>query len=133
MPARKSTPDFAPVFVSLKKILTPYAKAMAVVHDTPSAYYLNSTKPHPTNKQPMMFAAVQVGKNYVSYHYMPIYGSPTLLASLSPGLKKRMQGKACFNFTAIDEACFAELRRLIAEGLKRYKSQEFQQTIADMQ
>jgi hypothetical protein len=69
----------------------------------------------------------------VSFHLLFLYYNPAALKALSPALKKRMQGKACFNFTAIDNACFAELERLIAEGLKRYKSQEFQQTIADMQ
>src|SRR3954468_6646210 len=109
MPAKKSAPDFRPVFAGLKQILVPYAKRMVVAQNTPENYLLNSTRPHPTNKRPMMFAAVQTGKNYVSYHYMPIYCAPALQASLSPALKKRMQGKACFNFTAVDEALFAEL------------------------
>ena len=125
MPAKKSAPDFAPVFAGLKKILAPYAKAMVVVHDTPDYYCLNSTKPHPTNKQPMMFAWVRVGKNYVSYHYMPIYCAPALLASLSPALKKRMQGKACFNFTEVDGALFAELADVTARGLAGFKKLGF--------
>jgi hypothetical protein len=28
---------------------------------------------------------------------------------MSPGLRKRMQGKSCFNFTKLDEELFAEL------------------------
>ena len=32
---------------------------------------------------------------------MPIYMNPALMKSVSPALKKRMQGKACFNFTTL--------------------------------
>jgi hypothetical protein len=53
--------------------------------------------------------------------------------AIPPELKKRLQGKACFNFTTVDEDRFAELGRLIADGLKIYKSPKFQQTIKDMQ
>jgi hypothetical protein len=76
------------VFAGLKKILEPYARKMVVVHDKPDVYYLNSTKPHPTNQQPMMFASVRIGTNYVSYYCVPIYCAPTLQVSLSPALKK---------------------------------------------
>ncbi len=125
MTAKKSPPDFKPVFAGLKKILTPYAKTMVVVHDTPDHYYLSTTKLHPTNRQPLMFAAVRTGKNYVSYHYMPIYCAPTLQAAVSPALKKRMQGKACFNFTAVDAALFAELAALTQRGLVGFQKLGF--------
>ena len=52
---------------------------------------------------------------------------------MSPALKKRMQGKACFNFTTIDEACFAELGRLTAAGLKVFKSGKFLQMLKTLQ
>ncbi len=52
---------------------------------------------------------------------------------MSPALKKRKQGKACFNFTAVDPDCFAELSRLVAAGLKIFKSEEFRQRIQEMQ
>jgi hypothetical protein len=43
---------------------------------------------------------------------MGLYTSPELRASVSPSLKKRMQGKSCFNFSSIDERLFAELADL---------------------
>ena len=51
------------------------------------------------------FGAVGERKNYVSYHLMPVYAFPELLKKVSPeleGRKKRMQGKSCFNFNAIE-------------------------------
>lgn len=47
------------------------------------------------NKKPLFFGAVQVKKSYVSYHLMPVYLEPDLLAPSSSELKARMQGKSC--------------------------------------
>lgn len=66
-------------------------------------------------------AGIRVGKSYVSYYLMPVYGIPALLDGLSPGLRRRMQGKACFNFTHIDEALFSELATLTATGIDRFR------------
>lgn len=66
-------------------------------------------------------AGIRVGKSYVSYYLMPVYGIPALLDGLSPGLRRRMQGKACFNFTNIDEALFSELATLTATGIDRFR------------
>ena len=33
---------------------------------------------------------------------MPVYVNPSLLETMSSALRKRMQGKACFNFTVIE-------------------------------
>lgn len=67
-------------------------------------------------------AGTRLGKSYVSYYLMPVYASPELLASLSPELRKRMQGKACFNFTKIDEALFTELDALTARGIPGFRA-----------
>ena len=125
MPSKKSPPDLAPVFERLKKILATDAANLVVVRDEPGDYYLATTKLHPTNKQPLCFGMVRTGKNYVSFHLMPVYGYPPLLAGISPTLKKRMQGKACFNFTEVDEALFAELADLTARGLAAFKKISF--------
>lgn len=54
---------------------------------------------------------------------MPVYVNPNLLAALSPGLKKRMQGKSCFNFTAIDAVLFEELAALTEASFADYQAQ----------
>ena len=108
--------DFASVFARLRAILAAHAATLVVTRDQPGDYYLSTKKFHPTNRQPLCFGMVRTGKNYVSFHLMPVYGHPPLLAGMSPALKKRMQGKACFNFTAIDETLFTELTDLTAHG-----------------
>ncbi len=40
---------------------------------------------------------------------MPVYVFPELLGAVRPLLRKRMQGKSCFNFTRVDPALFEEL------------------------
>lgn len=66
--------------------------------------------------------AVQSKKNYVSFHLMPVYAFPELLDDLSPALRKRMQGKSCFNFSEVDEPLVAELTQLVAAGARRYEA-----------
>lgn len=131
--AKAEKPDLAPVFAALREILTRFiGKDLAVQTDKPGNYHLEA--PFILHRRkPLYFAGVKTGKNYVSFHLLFLYYNPAAQKAMSPMLKKRMQGKACFNFTAIDQACFAELERLISEGLKIYKSEKFQQTIKDMQ
>jgi hypothetical protein len=69
----------------------------------------------------MPIAWVQIGKRYVSYHLMPVYGCPKLLDGHSAKLKGRMQGKSCFNFTAEDDELFAELEQLTEEGFAVFR------------
>lgn len=56
---------------------------------------------------------------------MPAYAHPALLEPTSAELKKRMQGKSCFNFTAIDKPLFQELEALTKAGFAHYKHQGF--------
>ena len=121
MPTKKTASDFTPVFARLREILVAHAGTLVVVRDQPGDYYLNTAKLHPMNGQPLCFGMVRTGKNYVSFHLMPVYAHPPLLAGISPALKKRMQGKACFNFTEVDEALFAELAELTTRGLAGFK------------
>jgi hypothetical protein len=65
------------------------------------------------------FGGVRVGKRYVSYYLMPVYVEPSLLDEVSPALRRRMQGKSCFNFTSVDEGLFAELTELTRRGFER--------------
>ena len=71
--------------------------------------------------RPLFVAAVQTKKNYVSFHLMPVYAAPELLQSLSPALRKRMQGKSCFNFKTIDREQVKELAHLTQTGLETFE------------
>ena len=129
---KASKPNLAPVFASLCKLLDPFLGQIQVQTDKPGNYHTEMPGMFHRGK-PLYFAGVRTGKNYVSFHLLPVYGAPELLKGMSPALKKRMQGKACFNFTTVDEACFAELGRLCAAGLKVFKSGRFLEMLKKLQ
>ena len=110
------------VFQILKKSISKHQKKLDVQTDNPTSYYLNCPKPD-SNGKTVFFGAVQSRKSYVSYHLMPVYMYPDLLDGISPELKKRMQGKSCFNFKKIDEAVFEELDTLTKSALERFQSE----------
>jgi hypothetical protein len=104
----------------LREILAPYRTSLATTKDGPEGLVLEI--PGLEGKPWGYVAGVKTGKRYVSFHLMPIYGLPELMDSMSPELKRRMQGKSCFNFTKIDEPLFAELASLTAESVERYRA-----------
>lgn len=112
--------DFPAVFACLKNIFAPFAPALSIKTDEPNNYVLISPKLDDKNKE-IYFAALQIKKNYVSFHFMPVYTNPELLEHISPALKKRMQGKSCFNFVKIDDGQLTELADLTAQGFDLYK------------
>jgi len=116
--------NFAKVFGKLKAILKPYAKKMDVSHDT-EIYYLLNTRYIMKNKQPLCFGGVRLGKAYVSFYLMSVYASPELLKGMSPELRKRMQGKSCFNFKEVDEKLFKELAKLTKAGAAKFADKKF--------
>ena len=116
--------DAAPVFEELKKIFKDYADQLDLVHDIEGNYYLD-THHIMKNKKPLFFGAVQVKKNHVSYHLMPVYQEPKLLDSISDTLKKKMQGKSCFNFKKVEPELFEELAELTKAGYEHYSKEGF--------
>lgn len=113
--------EFQGAFTGLKKILLRHTDHLEVLTDKPGNYYLK-VKSVLYRGKPLWFGGVQIMKNYVSFHLMPVYMNPTLQKQISPELKKRMQGKACFNFTAPDEKLFGELAKLTETGLKHFRT-----------
>jgi hypothetical protein len=124
--------EFNEVFRRLKAIFKPYAKKMVVVQDTPKCYYLD-THHIMKHKKPLCFGAVRRGKNYVSFYLMSVYARPDLLKGMSPELKKRMQGKSCFNFKEVDEKLFKELDKLTKAGAAKFSNEKFIEGLRKMQ
>jgi hypothetical protein len=118
MPGKKS---FQEVFDALKPVLAPYAGTLHIQVDKPGKYYLE-TKAAIRKGQHLQFGGVKIGKAYVSFHLMPLYMNPKLQAAISPELKKRMQGKSCFNFTSVDPIQIAELKKLAKAGFEEFKT-----------
>ena len=99
------------VFSQLREIMKPYAGRLNAIADDESRLSLDTSHLQNSGK-PLWFGGVEIKKNYVSYHLMAVYVRPGLLRNISPALKKRMQGKSCFNFASLDDELFAELSEL---------------------
>lgn len=120
--------DFEQTFLKLKAIFKPYERKLIVVHNTVSNYYLDTSHVM-KNKHRLFFGAVRVGKSYVSFHLMPVYASRELLESMSPELRKHMQGKSCFNFKSVDQKLFKELAALTKLGFAKFNDPRFLEKI----
>ena len=116
--------DFQAVYRALLALLRSYEDRLVLKTPKAGYDYLESRTATYKNR-PMFFAAVRAGKSYVSYHLLPLYVDPQMVKVIPPGLKKRMQGKACFNFTAVDQELFAELAQLTAAGYERFKELKY--------
>ena len=112
--------DFTATFETLKAVLAEYAPTLTVVHYEPGHYYLDAGYDE-RGKKNICFGSVKICKNYVSFYLMAVYGNPALLDGVSDELKKRMQGKSCFNFKSITPAQLKELKTLTKRGFEAYK------------
>ena len=122
MPAQN---DFPIVFEQLKSILKQYAPHLTVKTDTADTYYLDGPYSEKWKKE-LFVGSTQIKKNYVSFYLMPVYMYPELLKEASPELKKRMQGKSCFNFKKVEPTLFAELAELTRKGAEKFQGENGQ-------
>ena len=91
--------------------MQPLEGALVLKTDQPERYYLDTQRSR-ADGYVFAFGSVEIKKNYVSYHLLPIYEHPALLEGISERLKKRMGGKSCFNFTTLEPDLLVELREL---------------------
>ena len=122
----RSEDDFFSIFLLLKGILKKYTSTKLLLRETQTDFceLIGPSTPVSRGRE-VWFGAARIGKRYVSYHLMPVYVFPDLLDGISPELKKRMQGKSCFNYTHVDERLFHELSELTKQGYERYEKEGF--------
>jgi hypothetical protein len=117
--AKTKKDEFESAFRGLRKMLKPYDKKLRVTKDAPGNY-MSESKSIRYQGKPVMFAGI-TSKSYVAFHLFPVYVFPNLLDGVSPELKKRMQGKTCWNFKKAEESLFAELGRVVEESFLRFE------------
>ena len=107
------------IFKKLKNVLSSLDTGLTIKKDEPDYYYVNVDKK--VKGKDLFFGAVQIRKSYVAYHLYPVYTDPELLDDISDDLKKRMQGKSCFNFKKeITKEQLKELTQLTKTGYNKY-------------
>ena len=109
-----------PIHEKLRDAMLRAGSGMQVTADEPGNIVLKTQWAEAKTKQPAWFGAVQLKKNYVSYHLMPLYALPALRERLPADLEKRMQGKSCFNFKKDEPELFAALEQFTAECAAAY-------------
>jgi hypothetical protein len=108
---------FPEIQARLRALLEQYAPPLFVTADGPSGYVLDMA-PEGERDPSTWFAGTRLGARYVSFYLMPVYAEPSLLDGISPELRRRMQGKSCFNFAKVDEPLLAELEALTRAGFE---------------
>lgn len=108
------------LFSALRAMLLPHRSSLSVVHDDPEHFYANCARSDAKGKA-QFFCAIKVSGRKHLFHFMPVYDFPELIDTISPALKKRMQGKSCFNFDTIEPPLMTELSGLVKQGANRYK------------
>jgi hypothetical protein len=131
MSAKSNAASSDAIFARLRGILATHADRFSVTADTSQRYCLEGPIGPATlrawggnvRRPQIPVAWVEIGRTYVSFHLMAM--DPALRGGMSAELEKRMQGKTCFNFTAMDDALFRELEHLTALGLAAFKRAGF--------
>ena len=112
--------DLTATFDALRALMLDAAGDQLVATDQPGDLVLHRRHTDAKTGKPVWFGAVMLRKSYVAYHLFPLYTDPGLGADLSVELKRRQQGKSCFNFKTLELALGAELadltRRAAAAG-----------------
>lgn len=110
------------IFLELRPLFRSFERHCVLLADEPGRYHLGTQEVRAKDGYRTWFGGLEIRKRYVSVHLMPVYIHPELLAGISDGLRKKMQGKSCFNFSKSDPTLFRELEKLARAGFKRFKS-----------
>ena len=114
--------DPGPIFTSIRRLFAKHEAACVVLHDEPYRYYLGTNEVRAKDGYRTWFGGVEIKKLYVSAHLIPVYVHSDLLSGISDPLKRRMQGKSCFNFKVASPELFEELGGLVDAGAARFKA-----------
>ena len=116
---------FEAIFRAIRALYVRHEPDCVVLYDQPGRYILGTHEVRAKDGYRTWLGGVEIKKSYVSAHMMTVYAHPEMLEGISDALRKRMQGKSCFNFKAVDEKLFKELARLTDKGYRRFKEEKW--------
>jgi len=112
--------DFEATFERLKAMFRPYAPLGVTLKDEPGRYYIGTHEVRAKDGYRTGFGGTEIHKTYVSAHLIPVYVHPELAPPPGSPLRRRMQGKSCFNFTSPDDPSLGAFETLLAESAARF-------------
>ncbi len=125
-----ATTDFGRSFEQLREILRPYENRLLLKVDAAESYALHAPFSAKWRRE-LYFAGTEIKKSYVSFHLMPVYMFPDLLSGIPTELKKRMQGKSCFNFKRVEPDLFGMLAELTRRSFERMEAEGWLPEVPD--
>lgn len=119
--ARPATPpvDLHATFAALKGVLARHARHLQAIFDTSDEYTLNTRKPGQDGR-PVLFGSVQLRPGHVQYEFTPMQLDAALASAVSPALRRHLQGKRTFTFTALEPVQLEELDLLTRAGMASF-------------
>jgi hypothetical protein len=117
-----------PIFEEIKLRLKRFEKGNLVSYKggDKSKYGLYSKKEFEFMGRKMTevcFASAMIQKNYVTFYYMPIYGSPEKISKkLKPELLKTLKGKSCFHIKTNDKELMTQIDEALEIGYEHFKT-----------
>ena len=113
---------FQEIFNHVRDMYRRLEHRCVVLRDEPHRYYLGTHEIRAKDGYRTWFGGVEIKQTYVSAHLIPVYACPDLLEGISPDLRRRMQGKSCFNFRKM-EPVIEEFGSLVEVSARRFDRQ----------
>ena len=114
--------SFEAIFRAIRALYVRHEPDCVVLYDQPGRYILGTHEVRAKDGYRTWLGGVEIKKSYVSAHMMTVYAHPEMLEGISDALRRRMQGKSCFNFKAEDPALIRELGALLDAGVDRFRA-----------
>ena len=106
----------------LKSLLLEQVPPLRVKQATETNFEVTGTREAMQGRQKVdgfYFASLVPKPKDIRFYFFPLYTDPDAF-ELSAELKKMLKGKTCFHIRKLDEALIAEIREMIAKGVKIY-------------
>jgi hypothetical protein len=110
-------------FAALKVVLVAHSEGLRVTKDAATHFQLHTAGPVEFEGRKLpnsYFAWLKEGKNDTALHFFPIYSHPQRFEDLPPKLRKKLTGKACFHFKAIDPEMLGAIAAMLERGREIY-------------
>jgi len=120
--------DLSEIFKRLKLLLQKYDKVFVSKINDEKHFDLWSNKEFIFEgkiKKEMFFASVEVQKNDVAFHFIPIYTNSNLIDELQPNLKSKLKGKSCFHFKNLNRELENEIADALEKGFQIFKQKDW--------